>query len=158
MGKNKKINNTKFKIADSAGENKPCILCNPKKYLKFSFAFISYESSSPKEQDLIKMWERMRFLSRDTYMNLMFEYQTDKARWFENISIDKIKKEIPSKFREVFPSQTNEEYSVMRVYPAGTPNGTANPRIIGMIKHTVFYIFFLDWDGTLYNHGHRKQR
>ena len=145
-------NNNKYKITDSANEQKPCILCNPKIYLKFSFAFVSYESSKPKERDLIKMWERMRYLSRDTYTNLLFEHQGDKSNWFENIPIKQINKQIPQKFRELFPSETNEKYSVMRVYPSGTPNGTANPRIIGMIKHTVFYIFFLDWDGKLYKH------
>lgn len=63
-----------------------------------------------------------------------------------------LKKEILY-FQRVFPSETNEKYAVMRVFPAGTPNGTANPRIIGMIRNTIFYIFFLDWEGTLYEHG-----
>lgn len=147
-----KNSNKKFKITDSANDFKPCILCNPKKYLKFSFSFISYESSSPKEQDLIKMWERMRFLSQDTYTNMIFTYRGDKQRWFETIGLNQIKKSVPSKFREIFPSETNEEYSVLRVYPSGVPNGSANPRIIGMIKHSIFYIFFLDWDGKLYKH------
>lgn len=151
MSRNKK-NNNRYKIKDSAGEIKPCVLCNPKKYLKFSFAFVSYESSEPKQQDLVKMWERMRFLSSDTYENMIFTYRSDKKRWFEPLEINQINKNIPSEFRKIFPSTTNEKYSVMRVYPSGVPNGTANPRIIGMIKHTVFYIFFLDWDGKLYSH------
>ena len=53
---------------------------------------------------------------------------------------------------EIFPSQTNEKYDVLRIYPKGTPKGTANPRIIGMVKHSVFYVLFLDWDGKLYEH------
>lgn len=145
--------NKKIKLKDSTKAITPCIFCNPKRYLKFSFAYISYESSNPKEQDIIKMWERMKWMSQDTFTNMIYEYGQDKSKWFENIEIKQINKQIPSDFREVFPTETNEYYSVMRVYPAGTPNGTANPRIIGMIKHTVFYIFYLDWDGKLYSHG-----
>ena len=52
--------NNKVKIADSAANINPCIMCNPKRYLKFSFAFVSYEKSEPKQIDLVKMWERMR--------------------------------------------------------------------------------------------------
>ena len=83
---------------------------------------------------------------------MIYEYGRDKQKWFEKVSINSIRKRIPSDFRELFPSETNEKYDVLRVYPSGVPNGTANPRIIGMIKHSVFYIFFLDWDGKLYNH------
>ena len=142
-----------YKIKDSASNPKPCIMCNPKRYLKFSFAYISYESSKPKDQDIIKLWERMKWMSRDTYQIMLYTYNADKARWFETIPLSQIKKQVPSSFREVFPSETNECYYVMRLYPAGVPNGSANPRIIGMLKHTVFYIFFLDWDGKLYSHN-----
>ncbi len=147
-----KNNNKKIKVNDSSSALKPCTLCNPRKYLKFSFAYISYESYSPKEQDIIKMWERMRWMSAEPFVNMVFKYGKDKSKWFENIPLSKIKKNVPSKFREEFCSVTNETYAVMRVFPSGTPNGTSNPRIIGMIKNTIFYIFFLDWKGELYNH------
>ena len=71
---------------------------------------------------------------------------------FEPIPISEIKKEIPTKFREIFPTETNEHYEVLRVFPSGTPNGVANPRLIGMIKNTIFYIFYVDWEGILYKH------
>lgn len=145
--------NNKKSIIDDKTSIIPCILCNPKKYLKFNFSFICYESSKRKEQDIIKLWERMQWLSSKTFPEMVFEYGKDKNKWFEKIPFNQIKKDIPSKFREIFPTETNEEYSVMRVYTAGTPHGTANPRIIGMIKHTVFYIFYLDWDGKLYKHN-----
>lgn len=142
-----------IKVNDSASSIIPCTMCNPKKYLKFSFAFITKESSSPKTQDLAKLWERMRWLSRKPYMNLFYTYQSDKHLWFELLPIEKLRKDVPPSFRTLFPSETNEKYAVLRVYPAGTPNGAANPRIIGMLKHTVFYVFFLDWDGNFYDHG-----
>mgnify|MGYP001862897806 CR=1 FL=1 len=131
----------------------PCILCNPKKYLKFNFSFINYESSNKKDQDVLKCWERLRWLSSKTFPEMIFEFGRNKDKWFEKIPFNQIKKEIPSKFREIFPTETNEEYWVIRVYPAGTPAGTANPRIIGIVRNTIFYIFYLDWDGKLYSHG-----
>lgn len=150
MAKNNKKN---FKINDSAKNFVPCIMCNPKKYLKFSFAYIQKEKSEPKQQDILKLWERFKWLSSDTFTNMIFQYSSDKKKWFEPIPIDKLDLKIPADFREEFPTETNEKFSILRIFPAGTPPGTANPRIIGMIKHTVFYIFYLDWKGDLYDHG-----
>lgn len=142
------------KIVDNNVKPNFCIKCNPKKYLTFNFSYISYESSrGPAHQDIVKLWERMKWMSSDTVYAMVHNYGSDKARWFEDINITQIRKSVPSKFRDDFPTETNEKYSVMRVYSAGTPSGTANPRIIGMIKHTTFYVFFLDWEGKLYNHG-----
>ena len=91
-------------------------------------------------------------MSKSPFEEMMFTYKGDKNKWFETIPLNEIRKDIPKEFRDIFPSETNEKYYVFRVYPAGIPNGTANPRIIGMIKHSVFYIFYLDWKGKLYNH------
>lgn len=132
----------------------PCINCNPKKYLTFNFAYIVDKEAYPSnDEDIVKLWKRMLWMSEDTYLNMVYKFGNDKSKWFEPLPINQIRKDIPSKFREDFPTETNEKYSVMRVYPSGTPNGTANPRIIGMIKHNIFYAFFLDWDGKLYSHG-----
>ena len=147
-----KTKSKNIKIKDSASNIIPCTMCNPKRYIKFSFAYVSYESGTPKNQDIVKLWERMRWMSEEPYDDMVFKHGRNKDKWFEKLPISSIRKNIPEKFREEFYSETNEEYSVMRVFPAGTPNGTANPRIIGMIKHSVFYVFFLDWDGKLYNH------
>ena len=129
-----------------------CTFCNPKKYLKFCFSFISYENDCSNEADKIKFFERLLWLSKSPFEEMMFTYKGDKNKWFETIPLNEIRKDIPKEFRDIFPSETNEKYYVFRVYPAGIPNGTANPRIIGMIKHSVFYIFYLDWKGKLYNH------
>lgn len=153
-----KSSNKKILVSDSAKNIIPCTYCNPKKYLKFCFSFLSYESECSNEFDKIKLLERMRWLSQSPITEMTFKFGRDKDKWFETLPFNEIKKEIPREFRENFPSETNEGYDVFRVYPAGTPNGTANPRIIGMIKHSIFYVFFLDWKGELYNHGHKKQR
>ncbi len=149
MSKSPKNN---IKIDNPTINKKLCVQCNPQKYLKFSLAYISYESGEAKNQDVSKLWQRMRWLSREPYQNMIYEHGKDKKLWFETLPLTEISKEVPKEFREIFPSITNEKYSVMRVYPSGTPNGTANPRIIGIIRNTIFYIFYLDWDGKLYNH------
>ncbi len=144
----------KTKILDEPKNIRPCINCNPKKYLTFNFSYITYENpKTPLSEDVVNFFERMRSLSNDTFYNNMYKYQGNKANWFENININQIKKDIPTEFRKDFPTETNEKYSVLRIYPAGRPNGSANPRIIGMIKHNIFYVFFLDWKGELYKHG-----
>lgn len=131
---------------------KECNLCNPTKYLKIDFSFISHESNSVKNEDIINAWNRLRFISSKPYYVMQIEFSGNKGTFFEAIPTNLIKKDIPTKFRDFFPSETNEVFNVLRVYPSGRPSGSANPRIIGMIKHHVFYIFYLDWDGKLYKH------
>ena len=144
----------KFTISDSAKVVIPCTYCNPKKYLKFSFSFITFENDCSNQLDKAKMFERMKWLSQSPINEMMYKIGKDKSKWFEQIPLEKVRKAVPDEFRKLFASETSECYDVIRVYPSGTPNGTANPRIIGMIKHSVFYIFFLDWKGELYKHGH----
>lgn len=131
-----------------------CTHCNPKKYLKFNFSFIAYESDCPNENDKIKLYERIKYCCSEPYFSLQIKHSGDKKAFFETVDVKKIsiKKQIPPAFREFFPVETNEKYDILRVYSSGTPNGTANPRLIGMIKNTVFYVFFIDWEGKIYSH------
>lgn len=144
------------KIVKNESKVTVCNNCNPKVYLNFNFAYIDYEDDCPNPNDIIKLYERMKFCSTEPYLTLKYKYSGNKQVFFETIPTNKIKwkhkKEIPKKFREQFPIETNEKFDILRVYPAGTPTGTSNPRIIGMIKNHIFYIFFIDWKGILYNH------
>ena len=144
--------NNKIVVSDSAKSIIPCTYCNPIKYLKFCFSFLSYENNCSNDKDKIKFLERLEWLSKEPINEMMYKFGKDKDKWFEQLPFNKIRKGVPQEFRNNFPSETNEGYSVFRVYPSGSPNGTANPRIIGMIKHSVFYVFFLDWKGELYKH------
>lgn len=146
MGKKNKSKTTPKDI----NEIKICSSCNPKRYLKFNFSFINYESGSFDANDVAKLFEKIRFLSSEPYASMIFKYQGDKMRFIENLPLSQIRKQVPHEFREIFPVETNEKYSVFRVYNAGGPR---NSRVIGMIKNTIFYIFFLDWDGKLYDHN-----
>lgn len=125
---------------------------NIKKYLNFNFSFITHDPKIINKEDVINFFERMKFLSSEPYDMMVFKIGNDKTKWFEKLPVNNINKEIPNSFKEIFPSDTYSQYSVMRVYPKGKPKGTANPRIIGMIKDTTFYVFYLDWEGSLYNH------
>ena len=129
----------------------PCTKCNPKLYLKFNFTF-SKSISNPKNSDCLKLIERLHFLSQEKYDILRMKYIGNKQAFIEYIPVKQIDKDIPKEFRELFPIETNERYAVFRIYPSGTAKGTANPRIIGMIKNTIFYVLFMDWDGKLYKH------
>lgn len=133
---------------------KICTSCNPKKFLKFNFSFLK-EYGKSKQEDVIQLFERFQLLSSDMYSVMIYKYQGNKKSFIEDIPVNKldIKKEIPKDFRDIYPAETNEKYSIFRVYPSGKPSGTANPRVIGMIKNTIFYIFYIDWDGSLYKHG-----
>ncbi len=133
---------------------KICNYCNPQKFLKFNFTFAK-ENGNPSSKDAIKLLERLQFLSSKMYAVMIIEYQGDKKNFIEEIPIKKLnlKGGIPREFRDIHPAETNEKYAIFRLYPAGSPPGTANPRIIGMIKNTIFYIFYIDWKGTLYKHG-----
>lgn len=132
---------------------KICNYCNPQKFLKFNFTFAK-ENGKPSANDTIKLLERLRFLSSEMYAVMILKYQGDKKSFIEEIPVKKLKLrgEIPQEFRDIHPTETNEKYAIFRLYPAGTPKGTANPRVIGMIKNTIFYIFILDWKGDSYKH------
>ena len=135
--KNKlKINSVNFEI---------CNNCNPKKYLKFNFTFCK-ENGTPAKEDAYNLMKRLKFLSEELYTVMIYKYQGNKKKFIEDISTIKMKSvKIPDGFREDNPVKTNEKINIFRIYPAGTPNGTANPRVIGMIKNTIFYVFYIDW-------------
>lgn len=146
-------NKTKDKSTIKIQENvtKYCNYCNPKQYLKFNFSFCK-ENGEPAKNDISKLFERIKFLSKERYRMMVINYQGDKKKFIEDIRTNKINLNIPNGFRQIYPTETNEKYSIFRVYPAGKPNGTANPRIIGMIKNTIFYVFYIDWKGDMYSH------
>lgn len=60
---------------DSAKNIIPCTFCNPKKYLKFCFSFISYENDRSNETDKIKFFERLLWLSKSPFEEMMFTYK-----------------------------------------------------------------------------------
>ena len=65
--KHKKDKHQKIKINN---DKKECTNCNPKKYLKFNFSFLTYESECSNQQDIIKFYERMKYCCSEPYFVL----------------------------------------------------------------------------------------
>lgn len=130
-----------------------CTKCNPQVYLTFNFTYIDYDNQNYEYKDINEMFERMKYFSKEPYRTLIFKHQGDKKTFIEEIPWDELKwknsKKPPVKFRDQFPYEPNEKVAIFRVKSEKHPK----IRIMGMIKKTIFYIFFLDWDGELYDHG-----
>lgn len=131
-----------------------CVHCPLNIFLSFNFSFVTFDSENADLRDFKKLMDRIKYLCSEPYDTLKARYISDKQIFFELISVDKMnwtkgKKDIPEKFRKYYPIETNEKFAVLRVYPS---QGPKNARLIGMIKKTIFYVFFIDWNGELYNH------
>ena len=135
---NSLINNHQGKI-----DNSKCEYCPSSFYLSFNFSFVVFNSENYDFRDIKKLIERIKFLSSQPYKMLVSEHKGDKERFFELIGVDKIRwvkepKAIPIEFRKIHPTETNEKFAIMRVYPK---RGPKNARLIGMIKRSIFYVF-----------------
>lgn len=129
---------------------KICTECNPIAHLKFNFSFISYDKKMD-SKDYMEMFERIKMLSSEPYPSLLVKYRGKKSQFMEIVPVNDIgiRKEIPKEFRKIFLSETNQKFAIFRIYPNNEPKVA---RIIGMLKGTIFYIFYIDGDGSLYQH------
>ena len=131
-----KSNTPKIKVA--------CTNCFKSNHIVFNFAYISYCEDFNKD-DKRALVDRMMEISKVTYLELR---RWDKYKGVEEIIID-IKKEIPSGFiNDIEPF--DGKYSILRLYKNNYPTPA---RVIGKIVNKVFYIFYIDIKGKLYNHG-----
>lgn len=127
---------------------KMCTNCYNPVYLKFNFSYICLEDNFNDEYKL-QFLKRMRELSEVPY-NIIISRKKEISFEFEDKDKLKIKKEIPKKFEERFsPKDYNNKLAIMRLY---TNNNPIVARIIGTIIKNVFYIFFIDIGGNLYQH------
>jgi len=72
----------------------------------------------------------------------------DKYKGIEEERL-KIRKEIPTGFINDI-EDFDGKYSIFRLYKK---NNSTPGRIIGKLVNKVFYIFYIDVKGNLYNHG-----
>ena len=133
----KPINNTKTKIT------KTCTNCFQPQYFKFNFSFINYEEEL-ENRDKIQLYERLKQISSEPYLIVS---GWEKNIGFENVKVD-IKKQINPKFFEG-NRHFDGKYTILRLYPNNNPT---KGRIIGKMINKIFYIFFIDAKGNLYNH------
>lgn len=123
---------------------KKCTGCYSPTHLKFNFSFISYQENFTDEHKA-KLMDRLFQISKEPYLVV--------AGWrkeigFEYVKLD-IKKDIDPRYFESPKRTFDGKYNVMRLY---TNNNPKPSRIIGKIENKIFYIFFIDIDGTLYSH------
>lgn len=126
--------------------SRPCTNCFRPTHIKFNFSFITYEKDFTDEHQL-QLLKRIRELSSVTYLEMA---AWDKKRGIEIEKID-VKKEISPKFFEgnTHRNFDDKKYAIFRLY---TNNNPIMARVIGRLINQVFYIFFVDIGGNLYEH------
>lgn len=125
--------------------SKPCTNCYSPQYIKFNFSYIVYDDDFD-DKYKIQFLRRIRQLSSELYITVL-NWDRKIGLEFEEI---KINKQIPVKFSERFQSKEyNNKFAIMRLYPNNNP---IVARVIGVIIKNIFYIFFIDINGSLYKH------
>jgi len=124
--------------------NKICNNCYNPTHLKFNFSFITYEENFTQEYQ-IQLVKRIRELSSVPYLE-MASWGKEKGIEIENININK---KISSMFYQGHRNFDDKKYAIFRLY---TNNNPIVARVIGRLINKVFYIFFIDVGGKLYQH------
>ena len=112
-------------------------------HIKFNFSFITYCDNFDNEHK-IQFVNRLFDLSKESYLVV--------SNWPKEIGFETVPLNIK---KEIHPSFTNEnrkfdgKYTVIRLY---TNNNPLPSRIIGKMINKIFYIFFIDIKGELYDH------
>lgn len=132
------------KIKKKDNKIKPsCTNCFKSNHVVFNFAYITYQENFNREEKETLL-DRMLEVSSVTYLELM---RWDKYKGFEEERLD-IRKEIPKGFNNDI-EEFDGKYSILRLYKSNYPTPG---RVIGKIVNKVFYIFYIDVKGILYNH------
>ena len=125
---------------------KECTNCFVPTHLKFNFSFITFEDNFTEDHQ-VQLLKRIRELSSVPYLEM--------ASWDKRIGIEiekiDINKQIPPGFLSGNSHRNfdDDKYAIFRLY---TNNNPIVARIIGRLINKVFYIFFIDIGGNLYNH------
>ena len=126
---------------------KICTNCFRPTHIKFNFSFISYDENFNEEYQ-VQFLKRIRQLKTVTYLEMM-QWPKNIGIEFEKIDIDK---QIPRAFFNGNSHRNfdDKKYAIFRLYTNDNP---CQARIIGRMINQVFYIFFIDIGGKLYDHG-----
>lgn len=132
------------KIKNSINKvDKKCTNCFKSNHITFNFAYVTYDNDFI-DRDKNVLIDRMREVSAVPYIEMRM---WNKYKGFEEVRLT-IDKQIPNKFEEDI-QKFDGKYSIMRLYKNNEPTPG---RIIGKIVNKVFYIFYIDVKGTLYDH------
>lgn len=126
--------------------NSTCTNCFSPTHIKFNFSFITYEKNFTEEYQ-VQLLKRIRELSKVSYLEMM-SWGKEKGIEIEKIQISK---KISDEFFKGNSHRNfdDKKYAIFRLY---TNNNPIVARVIGKIIKNVFYIFFIDIGGKLYNH------
>lgn len=113
-------------------------------HLKFNFSFITHEKDLTDEHKIV-LFNRIREISNDSYLVVQ---QKNKKIGIEYESVS-IKKEIPPEFYNNEYRKTTNKFAIFRLYPNDNP---IIARVIGKVSNNIFYIFYIDIGGKLYQH------
>lgn len=137
-----------LKIRSQKKLEKPCTNCFNPQYLKFNFSYTN-DINGLDMRCKAQLTDAMMRLSDATFLTVC---QRPKEKGLEILDKNKLhlRKEYPESFIKRFPASTfNNKVSIFRLYPNDNP---ILGRIIGAIIKNVFYVFFIDIGGNLYNH------
>lgn len=121
-----------------------CTNCFKSNHIVFNFAYVTYCEDFGKEEKSTLV-DRMMEVSSVTYLELM---RWDRYKGIEEARIN-IKKEVPNEFNTDI-EKFDGKYTIIRLYKNNYPTPG---RIIGKMVNKVFYIFYIDVKGILYEHG-----
>lgn len=127
--------------------SKVCTHCFAPTHLKFNFSFITYDENFDDEYQ-IQFLKRIRELSSVPYLEMM--------NWNRKIGIEvervSINKQISPAFFDGNSHRNFDsgKFAIFRLYPNDNP---ILGRVIGCLINKIFYVFFIDIGGKLYNHG-----
>ncbi len=126
---------------------KPCTNCFSPTHMIFNYSFISYGLDDLTQEEKAALYDRIIDLSSQEYLAIS---QRRKNTGLELIDKNQINKQIPKGFLDGNTHRAfSGKYSVFRLYPNNNPT---KGRIIGVFIKNIFYIFFIDPKGILYDH------
>jgi hypothetical protein len=120
-----------------------CTNCFKSNHIVFNFAYITYEKDFG-DIEKIQFLKRIRDLSSEDFMVVS---KWNKSIGFEIERVD-IKKQVSSRFENEI-EKFDKRFAIIRLY---TNNNPYPGRIIGALHNKIFYIFFIDVKGVLYDH------
>ena len=121
---------------------KECTSCFKSNNIIFNFAYIVYDDDldDNAKRTLI---DRLREVSSVNYLELT---RWPREKGFEEVKVN-ISKEIPRNFLNEIGA-FDGKYSIMRLYKNNEPTPG---RIIEKLINKIFYIYYIDVKGNLYN-------
>ena len=140
----------KIKKSSQKISQKTCDNCFKPVYLKFNFSFLTHTDEGYfDDKAKVALLKRLLELSDQPFTTVN---NYDKVRGLEYIDRSKlgIRKDLPSKFDDQNSHRKfNNKFAIFRLYKNNNPT---KARIIGHLINKVFYIFYIDMKGDLYNH------